>query len=81
MAFVFHQLCQKENLNEMKLFKISLEFFSEGGVCLLSDPEKKTFCFVCGIFNPTTYVDFTNTVNPGAVQSFVKGQYHQKLQK
>ena len=52
----------------MKPFKISLEIFSEGGVCLLSDSEKKTFCFVWGVCNATVYVDFANIVNQGALQ-------------
>ena len=45
MAFDFHQVFQKENWNETKPFKISLKLFSEGGACLLPDPEKKNFLF------------------------------------
>lgn len=45
-----------------------LNFFSEGSVCLLSDSEKKTFCFACSVSNTITYVNFANIVNPGALQ-------------
>ena len=48
MAFVFYQLYQKENCNKMKQFKVSLEKFSNGGVCFLSSLGKKCW-FVCGI--------------------------------
>ena len=52
----------------MKPLKTSLEIFSEGDVCLLSDSEQKTFCFVWGVCNATIYVDFANIVNQGALQ-------------
>ena len=67
MAFVFYQLCQKESGNEMKQLKISLEKFSNGGVCLLSSLGKKCW-FVCGVCNTTTFVDFENISDVGSLQ-------------
>ena len=46
MAFVFYQLYQKENCNKMKQFKVSLEKFSNGGVCFFQVWEKNVGLFV-----------------------------------
>lgn len=81
MAFIFYQLCPKESCSKMKKIKISLEFSSECGVCLLPDPEKKMFCFVWGVYNATTNVDFANIVNPGAVQWISEGSVSSEIVK
>ena len=40
MAFVFHQICQKEKCDVTYPFRIPLTAFFEGGATLLSDGEK-----------------------------------------
>ena len=59
---VFQNFVKKKTVTKWNHLKFG------GGVCVLPDPEKRTFCFVFGVFNTTTYVDFANIVNTVVVQ-------------